>query len=70
MYQSSKKEGVFGDNWGKILLILLKNICCDPSLEQPQPDSSDEGLQHMVSKRNKNKQEMLQYVTNAPEGPL
>ena len=35
------------------LLILHKNICCDPSSEPSQQDGSDEGSQHMVSTRNK-----------------
>ena len=29
-------------------LILLKNICCDPSSEPSRRDGSDEGSQHMV----------------------
>ena len=35
------------------LLILYKNICCDPSSEPSQRDSSDEGSQHMVLLINK-----------------
>ena len=35
------------------LLILHKNICCDPSSEPSCRDGSDEGSQHMVSMRNK-----------------
>ena len=35
------------------LLILYKNICCDPSSEPSRRDSSDEGSQRMVSMRNK-----------------
>ena len=35
------------------LLILDKNICCDPSSETSPQDSSDEGSQHMVSMRKK-----------------
>ena len=38
---------------GIILLILYKNICCDPSSEPSHRDGSDEGSQHMVSMRNK-----------------
>ena len=34
-------------------LILYKNLCCDPSSELSQRDSSDEGSQHMVLIRNK-----------------
>ena len=32
-----------------------RNICCDPSSEPSHRDGSDEGSQHMVSVRNKNK---------------
>ena len=35
------------------LLILHKNICCDPSSELSRRDDSDEGSHHMVSMRNK-----------------
>ena len=35
------------------LLILCKNICCDPSSEPSRRDSSDEGSQRRVSMRNK-----------------
>ena len=35
------------------LLLLHKNICCDPSSEPSRRDGSDEGSQHMVSMRNK-----------------
>ena len=35
------------------LLILHKNLCCDPSSEPSRRDGSDEGSQHMVSMRNK-----------------
>ena len=35
------------------LLILHKNICCDPSSEPSRQDGSDEGSQHMVSIRSK-----------------
>ena len=35
------------------MLILLENICCDPSSETSRRDGSDEGSQHMVSMRNK-----------------
>ena len=38
-----------------ILLILHKNICCDPSSEPSQQDGSDEGSQHMVLMRNNKK---------------
>ena len=34
-------------------VLLLKKICCDPSLEPPRRDSSNEGSQHMFSLRNK-----------------
>ena len=34
-----------------VLLILHKNIHCDPSSELSQQDDSDEGSQHMVSMR-------------------
>ena len=34
-------------------LILLKNICCDPSSELSRRDGSDKGSQHIVSMRNK-----------------
>ena len=34
------------------MLVLHKNICCDPSSE-PSRDGSDEGSQHMVSRRSK-----------------
>ena len=44
--KSSRSEGVFDDNLGYFLLFLHKNVCCDPS-------SSVEGLQHIVSIRNK-----------------
>ena len=36
------------------MLILHKNIGCDPSYEPSRRDSSDKGSQHMVSVRNKN----------------
>ena len=36
-----------------ILLILHKNIGCDPSSEPSRRDGSDEGSQHMVLMRNK-----------------
>ena len=35
------------------LLILHKNIWCDPSSGQSHQDGADEGSQHMVSVRNK-----------------
>ena len=35
------------------LLILHKNICCDPSFELSRRDNSDEGSRHKVSMRNK-----------------
>ena len=35
------------------MLILLKNICCDPSSELAGQDGLDEGLQHMDSMINK-----------------
>ena len=35
------------------LLILHKNVCCDPSTEPSRRDGSDEASQHMVSMRNK-----------------
>ena len=35
------------------LLILYKNIRCDPSSEPSCRDGSDEGSQHMVSMRDK-----------------
>ena len=35
------------------LLILHKNICCDPSSEPSHRDSSDEGSHHMVLMKNK-----------------
>ena len=35
------------------MLILHKNICCDPSSEPSHRDGSDEGSQHIVSIRNK-----------------
>ena len=31
-----------------LLLILHKNICCDPSSDPSRHDGSDEGSQHMV----------------------
>ena len=34
------------------MLILQKTVCCDPSSEPSQRDSSDEGSQHIVSMRN------------------
>ena len=35
------------------LLVLHRNICCDPSSELSHRDSSDEGSKIMVSLRNK-----------------
>ena len=35
------------------LLILHKDLCCDPSSEPSQRDGSDEASQHKVSMRNK-----------------
>ena len=35
------------------LLILHKNLCCDPLFEPSRRDGSDEGSQLMVSMRNK-----------------
>ena len=51
---------IIGDNF---LLILLKNICCDPSSEPSQLDSSDEGSQHMVLMRNKENYHQIQPLT-------
>ena len=51
--QSSRLEGVFGDNKGSFLLILHKTICCNPSSEPSRRDGSDEGSHHMISMRNK-----------------
>ena len=31
--QSSRQEGVFGDNKVSYLLVLHKKVCCDPSSE-------------------------------------
>ena len=42
---------VFGDNLGKILLFLHKNICCGYSLESPRQGDSNEYPQHMFSWR-------------------
>ena len=38
-----------------ILLVLRRNICCDPSSEPSRRDGSDEGSQHTVSMGNKKK---------------
>ena len=35
------------------LLVLHRNICCDPSSEPSHRDGLDEGSQHIVSMRNK-----------------
>ena len=35
------------------MLILHKNISCDPSVEPSQQDGSDEGSQHITSTSNK-----------------
>ena len=35
------------------LSVIHINICCDPSSELSQKDSSDEGSKHMVSKNEK-----------------
>ena len=35
------------------MLILHKNICCDPSSEQSHQDGSDEESQHKISMRNR-----------------
>ena len=40
---------IIRDNIGELWL----KTCCDPSFELSRRDSSDEGLQHMVSLRNK-----------------
>ena len=37
------------------MLILYRNICCDPSSEPSRRDGSDEGSQHMVLMKNKKK---------------
>ena len=41
------------------LLILHKNICCDPSSGPSHQDGADEGSQHMVSVRNKKNYQIL-----------
>ena len=53
VYQSSRKEGVFGDNKGSFLLNLHKKVCCEPLSEPSRWDGADEGSQYMVSMRNK-----------------
>ena len=47
-----------------ILLILQKNICCDPSSEPSRQDDSDEWSQHMVLMRNK--KNYLELSSNSP----
>ena len=42
---------------------LHRNICCDPSSEPSQQDGSDEGSQHIVSMRYKNKYPQLSSNT-------
>ena len=50
------------------MLILHKNICCDPSSEPSQRDGSDEGSQHMVLIRNKKNKasQAIQSPRNVP----
>ena len=40
-------RGGIVDNSKVIILILQKNICCDPSLEPSRRDGSNDGSQHM-----------------------
>ena len=46
--QSSRQEGVLRIIQRLFYLFLNKNVCCDPSLEQSQRDSSNNGSQNMV----------------------
>ena len=46
-------RGVIEDNSNTcIFLFLIKNICCDPSLELSHQDSSNDGSQHMFERSN------------------
>ena len=44
--------------------------CCVFSLESPHRGNSNEYTQYNILNEKKKQQEMLQYVTDAPEGPL
>ena len=47
------------------MLILHKNIGCDPASEPSQQDGSDEVSQHMVSMRNKNNYHQILPLSRA-----
>ena len=49
-------------------MLLLLNVCCDPSLEPFHRDGSNEGLQHMFLLRNK--QDLSQGQDSSPDSAL
>ena len=50
----------YTDNFGIIIHVFTVNVFCDPSLEPPRGDGSNEGSQHMFSLGN-NKKLSLNY---------
>ena len=51
----------------KVSIFFNMKVCCVFSLEPPNRGTSNENTQYTIFNL---KQEMFQYVTNAPEGPL